>query len=171
MKNKMGKAILLLLASVVLTGCATIMGKSAAETLNVRSAPDQANVVITDESGTKLFEGKTPTSLPLEKKKGYFSGKKYTVNIKKEGYAEHAITVDTKVNGWYIGGNIIFGGLLGWLIIDPATGAMWTLDTNEINVTLDAQKEGAIIKDNKAGIVLLEDVPLSLRNKMVRVSQ
>lgn len=72
---------MVLLASTVLIGCATIMGKSAPETLNIRSTPEQARVVIADESGTKIFEGKTPTSLPLEKKKGYFSGKKYTVKI------------------------------------------------------------------------------------------
>ena len=64
---KMWKGIPVLFASIVLAGCATIMGNSAHETLNVRSAPDRATVVIVDESGTKIFEGKTPTSLPLEK--------------------------------------------------------------------------------------------------------
>jgi hypothetical protein len=39
--------------------------------LNVLSTPDQAIVVITDETNTKIFEGKTPTVLSLEKKKGY----------------------------------------------------------------------------------------------------
>jgi len=170
------KTVIVLLASTVLislvVGCATIMGKSSPESLNVRSAPDQASVVITDESGTKIFEGKTPTVLSLEKKKGYFSGKKYNVKISKVGYAEQTVTVDTRVNGWYIGGNLILGGLIGWLIVDPATGAMWTLDTNEVNVTLlEASKQGAIIDPNKAGIVLLQDVPLSLREKMVKVSQ
>ena len=171
MKSKMWKAMIVLLASTVLISCATIMGKSAPETLNIRSTPDQASVVIADESGTKIFEGKTPTSLPLEKKKGYFSGKKYTVKITKEGYAEHSVTVDTRVNGWYIGGNLIFGGLIGWLIVDPATGAMWSLDTNEINTTLAASKQGAMIEPNGAVIVLLQDVPVSLRDKMVKVSQ
>ena len=170
MRNKIWTVLMILFASTVLAGCATIMGKSAAEALNVRSAPDQANVVITDESGTKIFEGKTPTSLPLEKKKGFFSGKKYAVTIKKEGFAEQTVIVDTKVNGWYIGGNILFGGILGWLIIDPATGAMWKLDTNEINVTLDTPKKESMIEPNKARIVLLDDVPLSLRDKMVKVS-
>ena len=170
MRNKIWTVLMILFASTVLAGCATIMGKSAAEALNVRSAPDQASVVITDESGTKIFEGKTPTSLPLEKKKGFFSGKKYAVTIKKEGFAEQTVIVDTKVNGWYIGGNILFGGILGWLIIDPATGAMWKLDTNEINVTLDTPKKGSMMEPNKARIVLLDDVPLSLRSKMVKVS-
>ncbi|MDY5520178.1 hypothetical protein, partial [Campylobacter lanienae] len=37
-------------------------------------------------------------------------------------------------------GNFIFGGLLGWLIVDPATGAMWNLkpEHNE-NITVDKQ--------------------------------
>lgn len=30
------------------------------------------------------------------------------------------------MNGWYIG-NLLFGGIIGLLIVDPATGAMWTL--------------------------------------------
>ena len=167
----MWKAIPILFTSAVLAGCATIMGNSAHETLNVRSAPDQATVVILDESGTKIFEGKTPTSLPLEKKRGYFSGKKYSVNIKKEGFAEQNITVDTKVNGWYVAGNLVFGGVIGWLIVDPATGAMWKLDMNEIDVTLQGPRHGRTVEPNIARIVLLEDVPPSLRSKIVRVLQ
>lgn len=171
MKNKMWKVISVLSASTLFAGCATIMGNSAPETLNVRSAPDQATVVILDEGGTKIFEGKTPTTLPLEKKRGYFSGKKYTVNLKKEGFGEHTVTVDTKVNGWYVAGNLVFGGLIGWLIVDPATGAMWTLDKNEVSVTLQGPKRSAIDQSDKPRIMLLEDVPLSLRDKMVKVSQ
>lgn len=167
----MWKPAVPLLATIVLAGCATIMGKSAPETLNVRSIPDQASVVITDESGTKIFEGKTPTSLPLEKKKGFFSGKKYDVKILKEGFSEKIVTVDTKVGGWYVG-NLLFGGVIGFLIIDPATGAMWTLNTNEVNVSFDEIKQGTITKpSNATNVVLLQDVPFSLRDKMIRVQQ
>ncbi len=123
-----------------------------------------------DESGSQIFKGTTPTVLSLEKKKGYFSGKKYTVTIAKEGYTKQTIPVNTTVNGWYIGGNLIFGGLIGWLIVDPATGAMWSLDTKEINVTLTSGQSGTI-DPNKAIIVLLQDVPFSLRDKMVKISQ
>ena len=52
MKNTMCKTMIVLFSSTVLISCATIMGKSSPETLNVRSTPDQANVVIADESGT-----------------------------------------------------------------------------------------------------------------------
>ncbi|WON74050.1 hypothetical protein [Nitrosospira sp. Is2] len=170
MNNTVLKTITIFIASTVLAGCATIMGQSAPEALNVRSAPDQANIVIIDETGTKIFEGKTPTSLPLEKKKAFFSGKKYTVTINKDGHAERAVTVDTKVNGWYVA-NILFGGVIGLLIVDPATGAMWTLETKEINVTLEASKQSAVTEPDKVRVVLLKDVPLSFRDKMVLVSQ
>lgn len=162
--------IIALAALTTLVGCATIMGKSAPETLNIRSTPDQASVIITDEMGTKVFEGKTPTTLPLEKRKGYFSGKKYDVRILKEGFEEQIVTVDTKVGGWYIG-NVLFGGLIGLLIVDPATGAMWTLDTNEVNVSFNALKQGALTESTNTSIVLLQDVPSELRSKMVEISR
>ncbi len=170
-KQLLFNVVACLVIASFLVSCATIIGKGGPETLNIRSAPDQASIVITDETGAKIFEGKTPTNVSLEKKKGYFSGKKYTVKISKEGYAVQTVTVDTQVNGWYIGGNLLFGGFIGWLIVDPLTGAMWTLDSKEINATLEASKQGVVIEPNKAGIVLLQDVPVSLRDKMVRVSQ
>jgi len=172
MKTSSLKVTMLLLCSTMLIGCATIMGNSGPEALNVRTSPDQATVVITDEEGTKIFEGKTPTTIPLEKRKGYFSGKTYRVTISKSNFEEQEIAVDTRANGWYVGGNILFGGLVGWLIVDPATGAMWTLDTNEINVNLsETTKQGSILDPTKSGIVLLDDVPSFLRDKMVVVAK
>jgi hypothetical protein len=156
---------------VVLIGCATIFGKGGAETVNIRSMPDQAIVVITDESGTKIFEGITPTNIPLEKKKGFFSGKTYSLKISKEGYTDKLVQIDTKTNGWYLGGNLIFGGLIGWFIVDPATGAMWTLDTNDVDVTLDSAKPAAsLLQFGETKIVLLQDVPAELRNRMVKLN-
>jgi uncharacterized protein YceK len=65
MNNTVLKTIVIFIASAIISGCATIMGQSAPEALNVRSAPDQANIVITDESGIKIFEGKTDLPLSL----------------------------------------------------------------------------------------------------------
>jgi hypothetical protein len=154
-----------------INGCATIFGWGGSEEVNVRSNPDQAILTITDESGTKVFEGNTPTIVSLEKKKGYFSGKTYTLIISKEGYTDKTISIDTKANGWYLGGNLIFGGLIGWLIVDPLTGAMWTFDNNEVDVTLESQKEGSLESSNQVKVVLLKDVPESLRAKMIPVNK
>ncbi len=45
------------------------------------------------------------------------------------------IILEAGVNGWYFG-NIIFGVLLGILIVDPATGAMWKIHQDSIAVNL-----------------------------------
>lgn len=166
-------AILFLVATTLFlfNGCATIFGWGKAEVVNVRSNPDKANIVVTDETGTKIFEGETPTNISLEKKKGYFRGKTYSLTISKEGYADKTVTIDTEANGWYIGGNIIFGGLIGWLIVDPATGAMWTFDTNDVNVDLEQSNQGSLIDSNGMKIVSIRDVPANLRDKLVRINK
>jgi hypothetical protein len=172
MKKNLFTTIILvgtIVMALILNSCASIIGKSGPETLSLRSTPDRAAVVIADETGAKIFEGKTPTTLSLEKKKGFFSGKKYTVTISLAGYTDHTFTVDTRANGWYIAGNLVFGGLIGWLIVDPLTGAMWTLDTNDINVALEASTHANSNNSNAPGIILLSQVPSDLRSHMVKI--
>lgn len=159
--------IFALFIATIFSGCATIMG-STQETLNVRSTPGQAKVVVIDESGAKIFEGRTPTSFPLQKKKGYFSGKTYDVKVSKEGYGEEkTITVDTKLSGWYAG-NILFGGLIGLLVLDPATGAMWTLSTQEIDVDFGNSLKQSMLNHD---VLFLHDIPLALRDKLIEIPQ
>jgi hypothetical protein len=67
---------------------------------------------------------------------------------------------------------LIFGGIIGWFIVDPATGAMWTLDTNDVDVTLDSAKPSAsLLQFGETKIVLLQDVPASLRSKMIKLTK
>jgi hypothetical protein len=79
----------------------------------------------------------------------------------------------------------VFGGLIGILIVDPATGAMWALDVddNELKITLEpkSSSEPAAPAGKKkvlnttpdaqeVKIVLMDEVPLKYRNKMVKIS-
>jgi hypothetical protein len=43
---------------------------------------------------------------------------------------------------WYVG-NILFGGLLGFVFIDPATGAMWVIEPKNLNITLQPEANQA----------------------------
>lgn len=165
------KACAMLLILSLLSSCASIIGKGAPEALNIRSTPDQATIVITDEAGTKVFEGKTPTIASLEKKKSYFRGKTYTIKISKEGFAERVMTVDTSLGGWYLGGNFVFGGLIGWFIVDPLTGAMWRLDHKEVDVILVSNQQQSRAGSPQFGVLLLQDVPEHLRSKMSKITQ
>lgn len=51
---------------------------------------------------------------------------------------EHVLTPG--INGWYLG-NLLFGGLLGWVIIDPITGAMYKFDETPITYVLYSDDE------------------------------
>ncbi len=158
--------ISLAIAAVLLTatGCASIVSKSSYP-VAISSNPEQAEITITDETGKNIYSGKTPTTVTLDTKSAYFQGKDYTVTFKKDGYAKHTAEIKRGVDGWYIAGNIVFGGLIGWLIVDPATGAMWTLP-KEMETTLSPQS-AAVSEEDGVQIVQLENVPEDLRAKMV----
>ena len=58
---------------------------------------------------------------------GFFSRASYVVTFEKENYESVSMPLKAGMDGWYIG-NVLLGGLIGILIVDPATGAMWSLD-------------------------------------------
>tara|TARA_B100001123_G_C14823115_1_gene833058 strand:+ start:31 stop:519 length:489 start_codon:yes stop_codon:yes gene_type:complete len=156
---------LLIIASVALSGCATIMGEKE-QTVKISSTPDKAEFTITDEKNTEIESGNTPKTVTLDKGDGsYFGGKTYNVEFKMAGYESKTVTIHSKANGWYIGGNIIFGGLIGWLIVDPFTGAMYNLTPDEVDADLEKTTSQSDIH-----VVLLKDVPKALHSKMKKLN-
>ena len=162
---------LLALSATLLGGCATIVGDKT-QLVPISSTPSDASIMITDEKGVQVFKGSTPTSVTLAKSDGSYWGKKsFTVRISKEGYDEQIIPITASANGWYIGGNIIFGGLIGWFIVDPLNGAMYTLSPEQIAATLGKKvAHNNSATDGSISIVLIQDVPVSLRHEMKRIN-
>ena len=164
---------LVIMLMFFISGCATIVGDKT-QLMNINSEPSSAKIIITDEKGKSIFEGKTPANVTLKKSDGsYFGGKDYVVKIKKEGFQTKNIPINSKPNGWYIAGNIVFGGLIGWLIVDPITGAMYNLKPDQIEATLNENDSSVTnsfnFKKGTLSIVLVQDVPQKLRNKMERI--
>lgn len=112
-------------ALVAINGCATIAGNSS-QPVTVSSVPSESKFIVTNESGKEVHSGTTPSTVTLKSSAGYFDGERYSVKYTKEGYKDNLSIVDSSLSGWYLG-NLIFGGPLGILIIDPATGSMWSL--------------------------------------------
>ncbi len=124
-------------AALFSSGCASIIKGGGPQSISIRSLPSEADIKIFDAStGNVVSSGKTPLIVALNKSRGFFSGAKYRVLLEKPGFASREALIDSSVNGWYIAGNLVFGGLIGWLIVDPATGAMWSLGPEEITVEL-----------------------------------
>ncbi|WP_227368895.1 hypothetical protein [Halomonas sp. M20] len=163
---KLNKAIIAAMGALALSGCASIVGDKD-QTVTINSTPSNADVVITDETSNQIFVGQTPTTVQLKKADGsYFGGKTYTVEISKDGYEERTLMINSTPNGWYIGGNILFGGLIGWLIVDPLTGAMYNLSPDQISTQLGERVAYDDDGDSNINLVLLEDVPADLKGEM-----
>jgi hypothetical protein len=149
MKSILAVALLVLFL-IFTASCASII-KGSDQTVQIRSEPPEASVkVINMRTNQQVASGSTPLALTLSRGAGYFKSSKYQVLIEKAGYQKAEYALEGGANGWYIGGNIIFGGLNGWLGVDPATGAMWTLQPEEQTTKLlqapQEQKSPVIIK-------------------------
>lgn len=150
----------------LMTGCATIVGDKE-QGITINSSPSNANVLITDERSMEVHSGNTPTTVQLRKSDGsYFGGKTYTVEIAKDGYESRTMMINSSPNGWYIGGNLIFGGLIGWLIVDPLTGAMYNLTPDTLNASLGESVATTTDGDSEITLVLIEDVPTHMLDEM-----
>ncbi|MEQ1895401.1 MAG: hypothetical protein ABL998_22925 [Planctomycetota bacterium] len=115
------------------TSCASIVSKSDWP-VTIQSNPAGAMLKIMDEDGVVVDQGTAPMTLTLDSKEGFFKGEDYSIEATLPGYNPARVEMPSRLNPWYFG-NIIFGGLIGMLIVDPATGAMWKL-RKDFNVTL-----------------------------------
>lgn len=151
---------------LICSGCASIVSKTDYP-VSIHSTPEQAAFVIKNKKGREVHRGLTPASITMKASAGFFQGESYTVVFAKEGYEEVVATLNATLDGWYVG-NIIFGGLIGILIVDPATGAMWKLP-DDLSVSLN---ETAERKNQQASlhITTLDRVPRSLRHRLVPVN-
>ncbi|WP_373777639.1 hypothetical protein [Glaesserella sp.] len=130
-------SILTLTSVLSLTGCATILGDKT-QSLPISTTPEGAHFKIIDETGKTVHEGTTPATVTLPKHDGSYFGKKtYSVTFDKEGYQTTTYPLSTSPNAKYILGNFIFGGLVGWLIVDPLNGGMYDIHPASVSKTLN----------------------------------
>lgn len=145
-----------------LTGCASIVSKSDWP-VSLQSQPLGATVTVTDSSGKNVYSGVTPTNVTLKSSKGFFKGEKYTVSFEKDGVTT-THQLESRINDWYFG-NILFGGLIGLLIVDPATGAMYKLpDEVKVKISNDLS-----LNDGKHSleIITMDQLPAELHSQLI----
>jgi hypothetical protein len=162
------KIKLIAVASIlIMTSCASIVSKSSWP-ITINSSPSEAKISIKDKKGVEIYTGSTPATLKLKSGSGFFSKARYQVTFEKVGYEKKVVPVEFKLNGWYFG-NIIFGGPLGLLIIDPATGAMFKLETEFLNETLTKSVANADTKELK--LLDINKIPTEWKNHLILVSK
>ena len=142
-----GSSSILSLSTIIITcvffcGCATIVSHTKWP-VAIDSKPEGVHVSIRNKSGFEIFSGHTPTAARLKSGRGFFGKETYTVTLTHRGVEKRKITIKCMVNGWYFG-NILFGGLIGLLIVDPATGAMYRLESKDIYEDFTGDKTGQL---------------------------
>ncbi len=165
MKTILRSFVIIFVASLF-SNCASIVSTSNWP-LTVNTQPNGAKIVITNKSNTEVFKGVSPATLKLKSGDGFFAKQSYKVKLNLEGYPERTIPIECSVNGWYVVGNLFIGGLIGWLIIDPLTGAMYKLDTKVIN---EVFTKSTTFTEPTLRIMDIKDVPADMRNQLIIIN-
>lgn len=160
-------AVTALTTSMFLTGCASIVSDSQ-HPVSLQTSPDGASFTVEDKNGIVVHKGSTPATLSLKSSSGFFSGASYKVTFQKEGYDPVVTTVESKLDGWYIG-NILLGGIIGMLIVDPITGAMWELPETA-SASLQKKLATKETPEGQLQVVSLDKVPSEYQDQMVRLN-
>jgi len=134
----MKRSIVCLPLLAAVAGCASIVKGGAQDIAISSNVPEAKFEIRNNRTNAVQLTGATPASIKLDRGAGYFKSADYTITISKDGYVPQSIPVKATVNGWYAGGNLLIGGLIGYLAVDPATGAMWTLHPETIASNLVA---------------------------------
>ncbi len=169
----------LTLSVLYLNGCASIVSSSS-RNVTIATEPDQAQVEIVNakDNNTSILKANTPHTMNMDASAGFFQPAEFKIKLSKDGYLPMEKQLKANINGWYFG-NIVFGGLVGILIVDPATGAMWKFYDDKVSVKLykdsvegkvsmarevyngleplEAQNYEQVIADTSKGIALYPD--------------
>ena len=124
-----------LFGALLLNGCATTAGDSRQD---VRKSPKHAgaSVTITNEAGKEVISGETPLSVVVEPPERHFSDRVYRVSVRQPGFEKRTLTVGVSPDGWHVPGNGALGGVFAWLVVDPASGAVYSFSPERIDPDL-----------------------------------
>ena len=150
------------------SGCATIV-HSGPRSIDIASTPPGAKVSIYDRSNSLVMTNTTPFVAQLSTKYAYFKGQSYRLVFELPGHANAQATLDSSLSGWYFG-NLVFGGLIGMLIVDPLTGAMYNLQPDKIEQHLTASQAQIIRSHDGILVILLAQATPDERAEMVRMN-
>lgn len=163
----LNKALCAIATIALFSSCASIVSKSNWP-LTINTNPNGVNVEITNHKRIVVYKGNSPMTTKLKSAAGFFEKESYSVKLSMEGYQEKVIPVSCNLNGWYFG-NILFGGLIGLLIVDPATGAMYRLDTETINETLTAVTPSTASTEPSLQILNINDIDDTMKQHLVSI--
>lgn len=160
-------ALIIGCAALLAGGCASIVhGGSRKITINTQ--PEGAKATITTADGATVSVTNTPCTVALDPKRGYFKGQAYRLQLELAGYHPVSVELRPEMSGWYWG-NILFGGLIGMVVVDPLTGSMWNIAPEKIEQKLAASQASLIRSGSGFVVVMASDLTPGEKAAMVRI--
>jgi hypothetical protein len=152
----------MLFLSVFISGCASIISKDTYP-MKLDSDPKGAKVQIIDQYGRVVFQDITPTTAQIDVGDGFFKKADYTIKFELDGHMTKIYKPDIGIDPTYVVGNLFFGQIIGWLVIDPATGAMWELKSRYLHADFTGGESEIGDAGNTIRIMHIDSVPEELR--------
>lgn len=149
-------------------GCSSIV-HGGNRLMTISSEPAGARATISKAGGETVSVTTTPCTVSLDPKRGYFKGQSYNLKLELPGYQTAHVELRSEMSGWYWG-NLVFGGLIGMLAVDPVTGAMWNITPNKIDQHLSAAQTSLIQNHQGFMVVLVSELTDTERANMVRIN-
>lgn len=154
--------------ATALSGCASIVS-GGTYSVSVKSSVPGVRFTVRDSStGERKFSGRTPTTVELESSSAFFESAQYIIESKDERFPKISRELGAQLNPWYFGNFLLPGGIVGFLIVDPLSGAMWKLP-EEVYLTTgtpspDVEKQS----ENKPIRTRRDNAPVKRSSSFVR---
>ena len=133
--------------------------------MNLSTPSQDTTIIIENHKSENVYRGLSPVIINIKSSKGIINPAEYKIYVKEEGCKKHIINIRCNNDEWYIG-NIAFGKLINWIVVDPCTGNIWKL-TKNIKKYLSIKEPTPACK--KLCISTRKQVPKELENKLVKV--
>jgi len=150
----------------LLSACASIVSDSLYP-IRITSNPEDAKVTIVDINGMEVYNGEVPATVHLEAGARFFKKQQYTLTFSSPGYQSKTIPLQCKVDGWYWG-NLLLGGVIGMVIVDPATGAMYKFNQESISTTLQPDGSATLLIKKVDDLTALEKDKLEFVTRLAK---
>jgi uncharacterized protein YceK len=159
---KITQQITVLIFVFLISGCASIVSDSKYP-VSFTSSPAGAKIEIYDEEDIQIYVGQTPTIVTLDAGKSYFNSASYRIVAKLANGQTNETKLTASMDGWFIG-NIVFGGLIGFLGVDPLTGAMYKLPDS---YSVDFAETVSFAPATGINVITIEQLPEAFRAELI----